>query len=352
MKARPLRPLLVLLATLACAPAPPQGVEVDIAGEDALIVWDGATKTEHFIRRGSFRTKDALSKEGFGFLVPTPTQPTLAEADDGVFDALTAAIRPREVTQQRYEVMWSLLAAGFSLTRGADKSAGVEASIAAAPAAVAVLGRQQVAGLDAAILKATDTDALAKWLSDHGYAYRDALREWLRRYVENGWVITAFKLAPSESGDSAPNGLDTAALRMSFATDRPFYPYREPLDQQRDTGRGRTLRLFVVGDRRLAGLLGTADWHAELLHAAPFEGTLPAGTAAGTDEPWLHTFLDQRSPRPGTDELWFAPSDDAAEKRLPPIVHYRTTTIPVLLELWLAIGLALWWHRRRLKAPT
>ena len=39
-------------------------------------------------------------------------------------------------------------------------------SIAAMPAAVEVLGEQRVAGLDAAILKASDTEALAKWLRD------------------------------------------------------------------------------------------------------------------------------------------------------------------------------------------
>src|SRR5437016_3719837 len=65
-------------AVRACAPAPPPGVRVEIADESAIIVWDAAAKTQHFIRRASFAT----AAHDFGFLVPTPAQPTLAEASD------------------------------------------------------------------------------------------------------------------------------------------------------------------------------------------------------------------------------------------------------------------------------
>ena len=64
-----------------CAPAPHRGQWVDIRDESALIIWDEVTKTEHFIRRASFET----AADDFGFLVPTPTQPDLGEADDRVF---------------------------------------------------------------------------------------------------------------------------------------------------------------------------------------------------------------------------------------------------------------------------
>ena len=46
-----------------------------IAEESAVIVWEGATRTEHFVRRATFATTAA----DFGFLVPTPSKPELAE---------------------------------------------------------------------------------------------------------------------------------------------------------------------------------------------------------------------------------------------------------------------------------
>src|SRR5690606_32562080 len=68
----------------ACAPAPPEGVEVSILAEQAVIVWDEAAKTQHFIRRADFSTE----ARSFGFLVPTPTKPTLESAPDAIFRAL------------------------------------------------------------------------------------------------------------------------------------------------------------------------------------------------------------------------------------------------------------------------
>src|SRR5207237_170781 len=61
-----------------------------IAEEEALIIWDPATKTEHFIRRAAFRS----TARQFGFLVPTPTKPELSEVDDSIFDTLADVIRP------------------------------------------------------------------------------------------------------------------------------------------------------------------------------------------------------------------------------------------------------------------
>jgi hypothetical protein len=79
----------------ACAAAPPAGAAVAISAESAIIVWDEATKTEHFIRRASFET----SAKDFGFLVPTPAKPELAEASDDAFSELEDLIRPEVVTR-------------------------------------------------------------------------------------------------------------------------------------------------------------------------------------------------------------------------------------------------------------
>ena len=63
----------LLNASRACCPAFPPGPDttVRIADQEILVVWNPATKTEHFIRQASFRSQ----AKGFGFLVPTPTPP-------------------------------------------------------------------------------------------------------------------------------------------------------------------------------------------------------------------------------------------------------------------------------------
>ena len=83
--------LALLAGTVALAPAPVakgcaavgrRGEVVRLASESAIIVWDAASKTQHFIRRARFETK----ARDFGFLVPTPTRQELAEASDRAID--------------------------------------------------------------------------------------------------------------------------------------------------------------------------------------------------------------------------------------------------------------------------
>src|SRR5262245_43952479 len=60
----------------ACCPVGPIGKPVVNADQTVLIIWDAATKTEHFIRRASFKSQ----ADDFGFLIPTPDRPELSES--------------------------------------------------------------------------------------------------------------------------------------------------------------------------------------------------------------------------------------------------------------------------------
>src|SRR3954451_5545871 len=79
----------------ACCPAPPPGKPVVNADQTVIILWDAATKTQHFIRKASFES-DA---DTFGFLVPTPSQPELNESGDSAFPFLQKLTEP-EVGKQ------------------------------------------------------------------------------------------------------------------------------------------------------------------------------------------------------------------------------------------------------------
>ena len=148
---------------------------------------------------------------------------------------------------------------------------------------VRVLDAQRVAGYDAVVLEADSAAALADWLKEHGYDQRPALTEWLAPYVDLRWKITAFKIAPKQEG----HAVSTAAVRMSFAAERPFFPYREPVDQRENlpadfTGEEgkRLLRIFYLGDGRADGSIGAQrqPWPAALPGRIASSPTRSAGS--------------------------------------------------------------------------
>ncbi len=310
----------------ACAPAPHAGDRVYVVEESALILWEPATKTQHFIRRATFQGK----ADDFGFLVPTPTAPTLSAVDDSIFDKLnaTTARKTEHVTRKRID--WTpLVLVPFMLRH---KGEGV---IATAPP-VEVLATQKVAGYDAAVLDATDAAALREWLEKNGYATTPDLEEWLDAYIQQRWKITAFKIDKDQPEGTA----STSAVKMSFTTDRPFFPYREPASQ-RDASMPRALRIWFVGPERVAGTIGSnGHWPGVLMWSGPYEN----GTR-------LSYYVDTSSIRPGTDELFFARDADQSTHIPPPYIDetVKTTHVPadlVALPI-LILGFVFWRRRRR-----
>jgi len=322
----------------ACATAPPRGEEVRIAEEEALIVWDPATKTEHFIRRAAFQS----TARKFGFLVPTPTTPQLSEVPDSIFWSLANLIR-REVKYDRSETTYRAGAWLFEscmLMKGASKATAV-----GEPAAVRVLATANVAGFDATTVEADDAKALTAWLGDNGFEATPQLTAWLERYVTEKWKVTAFVVASAAEGQSNRYEIATKAVKMTFPAERPFYPYREPqIEMTVETNAklapaNRLLRVFFVSNERYAATLADQPWSARVLHAAPV-ATPPMDleAAIGTQR-YLTVFVDESSPRRGIEELYFAPSTDKAEVRQPAeVIRYPdVVTIPVDLIILVAI---------------
>jgi hypothetical protein len=322
--------LAFLLGTLTCpapirgcAAAPPRGYSVGIADESAIILWDAKSKTQHFVRRASFHT----NAKDFGFLVPTPSKPSLAEAPDKAFEVLAKITAPKVVTKPRP-----------SSGPGCGCAASRMAPAGKAPA-VRVLEEKRVAGHDAAVLEADDTEALGKWLKDHDYPFSPALAEWVKPYVKSGWKVTAFKVAKDSAKE--PN-VATSAVRMTFQTDTPFFPYREPPGQATEgSARApgpRLLRVFFLGDSRVQGTLGKggAAWPGKTAWADALEPAqrdeilkllkLPAKTTPPSW--WLTEFEDPSSPRPGKADVYFSRSDDQSPVERPPEVHYTSRSAP------------------------
>ncbi|QEL14233.1 DUF2330 domain-containing protein [Limnoglobus roseus] len=303
------------------------GQLVSVASEDALIVWDAGAKTEHFIRRANFRTE----AKDFGFLVPTPTMPVLEEADETIFATLAHATAPKIIYQHRTEKV-------YRLTNPMHYGASPPPA-----AAVEILDRKKVAGYDAVVLKANDPTALRDWLDKNGYEARPELVEWFRWYTDHNWIMTAFKL--SKDG-SAANQLTGRTVRLTFQTEVPFYPYREPTDMRKDAGAGqRLLRVYFLSDKRYEGTLGKeGSWSGRAVwsNLAPDDtaravisglGLEPKARDVSLAKKWhLTEFEDSSFPRPGTDEVYFrvAANQDAVEKPpvIVPIVDYEYVDVP------------------------
>jgi hypothetical protein len=303
-----------------------EGVSVSVAFENAIIVWDEAAKTEHFVRRAQFASTSA----DFGFLVPTPSAPDLAVVGDPAFWSLATVTAPKELYETRITTEYGLGPSGlFCAGSPAPKSAarGFDAVGAAMPSApVQVLKEQRVGGYDAAVLRADDPKKLREWLTEHGYQSRPELDSWLKAYTDNKWVLTAFKVAAQTGGPAPPNGPRAAnltAVRMSFPTEKPFYPYREPEDARKPTGAERLLRVYFFAGKRYAGTIGTSgEWPGKAVWSgAVAVPTLPEAKLDGVRTWRLTEFEDHSSPRPGTDEVYFAPDADQSTRERPPIVH-------------------------------
>jgi hypothetical protein len=316
---------------LACAAAPPHSTSVAIADESAIIIWDEPSQTEHFIRRASFTTE----AKDFGFLVPTPTQPSLAEASDEAFTELAKITAPKVVKQQRPASGGCLGCPGAAPGNKVDQ----------ALPGVAVVDSGRVSGFVYTVLEATDADELSKWLDKHQYDFSPALKEWAKHYIDAKWLITAFKVDKGSDGKT----IATKAVRMTFKTPQPYFPYREPETKPPEPDQAispkltpppsptRLLRIFFLSSGRVKGALGkdgeawpgTVAW-SNKIEPSDREKILDLVKLPKESPPatwWLTDFEDHSSPRPGKADLWFSPTANEPVER-PPHIQYVAISLP------------------------
>lgn len=324
----------------------PTSAPVIISQESAIIFWDEANHREHFVRRAEFNTQ----KRDIGFLVPTPSVPKLAEAKDSVFARVAGFTAPKIVykVSRHYEARPLIR---FLMPMSSMEESGAPA-IGAAKPAVKVLSWQKVAGYEAVVLGAEDTTALGRWLKAHGYVARPAVLKWLKPYVKKRWKITAFKVA--RANKNAP--LQTAAVRMSFDTPRPFYPYSEPQNPNQKAPPSRWLQLFFFALNRVEGKLESEEaWPGTVKYAAPTSmwetmrllGLQPIFTT--NDSPaWLTAFDDISTTR-GTEDVYFEKEATQANIIPPPIIREIDEDVPVPADLIVVVvlGSLIWWFKRR-----
>jgi hypothetical protein len=324
--------LATLAALLAHLTAPPVraccavfavGKAVVNADQSVIIIWDAANKTQHFIRRASFKAE----ADDFGFLVPSPTQPELAEAGDEAFPYLGQLTAPEIIKAPR------------GMGMGCGCSAAMKDAAPGRAPSVTVLEEKSVAGFHAAVLETKSATALVQWLKDHDYAYSPQVEAWARPYVEAGWKITALKVA-KDKGEKDKRTVTASSLRMSFKTDRPLFPYREPDYKNTAEALGakrRMLRIFFLADARYQGELtkdhswsGQAVWAGKLAAAdrKKLLEQLKLPETTGPAEWYLTEFEDQWVYQLAPADVYFARAATQDSLKRPPHTQYVATPYP------------------------
>jgi hypothetical protein len=316
---------LVLSPAQACCPAPPSGKHVVNADQTVIIIWDADTKTQHFIRQASFKSQ----ADDFGFLVPSPSQPVLDESGNDAFRFLQTLTEPEKRKIPRPSGGMGCGCAAAAPDRSAGKSA---------LPSVHVLEEKLVAGFNAVVLEANSTTALVNWLKEHGYAFSPEVEAWAKPYVESGWKITALKVAKDK--DNKEKSVAASALRMSFKTDRPLFPYREPDSKNSAADLGanrRLLRIYFLAEARYQGELtkevpwtGRVAWAGQLSPADREKvlGLLNLPEQTGPAEWWLTEFEDDWPYQVVSADVYFSPSPNQDAVRRPPIVEYVALPFP------------------------
>jgi hypothetical protein len=268
-----------------------------LAREKVLIIHDAARGQQHFIREVAFRRAD----QTFGFVVPTPTRPTVAKVEKNPFTKL----RERFPFKPAPPIMIGTFGKPYGDTSSGSWE-GVE-----------VLSVEKIGSFTAFVLAATDAKALAGWLQENQLTSTPESDQWLDHYVRMGFYYVAMRYEPpADRTSDADAAIAAETVRVSFATPIAYYPYFEP-----ESGQGqsdpRLLELWYVGSDPVIPIARAEGntWKRPLMPGKDYEQTRKRVEAALVDEleqflPTgdlvVQTFQDQKRQRSGFHDILFA----------------------------------------------
>jgi len=192
----------------------PFGMQVWEPGQQALILIDEEAGQEDLFIQVDFigDTRD------FGWIVPTPGLPTLAEAGDEIFRDCALLTQP--LHRRRGD--------GFGCTDNEHWATPADAR----DGGVIIYDEQTVGIYQTLTLGAEDAVALTDSLQAWGYLHggnQEAVTSALDFYIDRDWYFVAMRVDSSSAGGGYGHGywygpLET--IRFTFATDEPVYPLR------------------------------------------------------------------------------------------------------------------------------
>ncbi len=183
---------------------PPPDYYVKEDNQKAVIVYDDNMETLILSVGFSGDAKD------FGWVIPTPSRPEVTKSSDELFKSL------KDLT-------------GYQDAVYPTEGLGLGAPEAMEKEAVTVLETKKIDIYDIAILDASDSGALAKWLNDNGYQYPEDEAYVLEDYINNQWFFTAVKVSSDFADTVAVQRLGdghATPLQLTFQSDKIIYPLK------------------------------------------------------------------------------------------------------------------------------
>ena len=315
------RPFLLLLAILAAltsgvsvayacgvfrgASVPPEK-QPTLSREKVLIIHDEESGTEHFIREIAF----AHAADPFGFVVPVPGKPTVAEVKKNLFTPLRKTFT--------FEPTFGGIGRGKGSGGASPASAGLGDG-----GGVTVLSVERIGSFKAFVLAATDEAGLAQWLADNKFAQPTGAKEWLGHYVRMGFYYVALRYDPPRKKQSG-GAMGAETIRISFPTPMPYYPYLEPEEPDLPRNDPRLLEVWYAGTKPVIPVClreyrGTNTWTRPLRAGESYEGDARASFAKAIDKEIsellpsgsvvVQTFRDQKRSRDGFGDILFVPRE-------------------------------------------
>lgn len=234
-------------AACACGgAAPPDGAEVRVDHEVAIVRWNG--DREEIVMRLAM-TGDTGDT---GLVVPTPAPATVDLGDASIFEALERELEPVIITE------WDWWGGGFGAGEG---SAG-----GAPGGGVVVLDQVQLGPIQATTLASDDLTGLSEWLDTNGYVLPEAVAAQLGPYVADGWSFVALKLTADVPFDG-----ELDPIRFTFDSDELVYPMR----MSAAATTPQSVRLYLPSDHR-SEVAGSQTYQDVVFAGPPEEPSVAA----------------------------------------------------------------------------
>ena len=281
-----------------------------LAYEQTLIIHDAEEEREHFIREVTFRD----SSERFGFVVPTPTRPSVEKLKKSPF----AELRSRLPYERKPPLARGLGGLGAGFGKGAGGARKVQ-----------IIEVKKVGSFTSFVLAATDAEALADWLKKHGLTSTPEADRWLAHYVRMKFYYVAMRYDPPAEGDKKKGAARTKAetIRISFDTPVAYYPYFEPdRPEGQRAGESRMLEIWMVSRTAVVPVVARRTG-SSVRWVQPFASGLSYGPSARKDleaalasdakllfkgDVKVQRFMDQKRSRQGFGDVLFVPKDKTA----------------------------------------
>ena len=278
------------------------------ADQTVIMIWDAAQRQQHFVRQASFKT----AEPDVGFIVPSPSRPELAESGNDAFPRL------KEIT------------APVVIRSGGGSGCGcaIKSAARVTASSVRVIEEKRVAGFDATVLTADSSADLTEWLQDHGYVFSPQVAAWAQPYLGGAWHFTALKVAKT----GAVQDIKAGALRLTFQTERPLFPYREPESAAAAKQLGtsdRLLRIYFIAEGRYRAEVAGREWSAGVAWSGDISHyrtallqdlKLPAST--GPANWWLTEFEDRWPYGKAAGDVYFVRNSNQKTKSRPDITSH------------------------------